>query len=319
MKYIYYVVCLSILCILFGCAMDNRFLQGTPDAVTVEDAGDCLDEKRCDYPVNQERDVYALAFDGSLVENVSDIEKYIAHFDAECRQIKDTWSMDVDYIPVHARAGSPLKIIVKQGMSSSALPVVTLLAENGGELIFADSEYMGNVEIQLFAPEKRFYIRTEERKNYYSYVNDRCYDNLWVGGEEYTYEVEISEGEPKEIGLGVVSSQETHKDNMRHTGEVHYYHFASSPDMKFVVRVNSEDGSPTFSQIDRNSSGEQYAGGYQWVEYGWDIKPPSHGAFERRLDVERADCLTNLCEYWFAVTDYEGDYGYTYTLEVVPI
>lgn len=315
MKKIYYAVIASSVLLMSGCVTNPNTLIGEAESVTVSDAGDCLDKSRCDHPVDIERDVYAVDFEGNLADNAGRLSTYIATIEEGCRSLgPDLWGGDIDYIPIKAEPGTPLTIDVVSIGSSKMDPVLYLLGQNGGDLVFAESSY-GIASISFLAPESLFYIRVEEYKNY-NYYRDSCVDWL-VGGDDYKYRVNIRKTDKTATSFGLLTGKKVFNAKIEEAGDVNYYKFSASSELKLevVVTSNDENSAPVVSQIDRNTSGKTYAGGYQWLNYGEALNSNSSQG-RRILNVSNADCSNDNCEYWFAVTDYDGHAGYDYQIEL---
>ena len=314
MKYIYYSVFLFCFCILLGCATDVNVIGGSHHTVRSQDAGDCIDISRCPYPVDKQRDVYAVSFEGNTAENVGEVTQYIEALDLECRQLGiGQWGADIDYIPIQTEPGTPLEVTVQSVDGSLAQPIASLLAENGGELIFAKPHY-GRLTLSFLAPGKLFYIRVEESQNYTLNYLDACSQYL-LGGEKYQYEVKVETSGMQPISLGNIDSDRSFQGTLARVGDVHYYRFTAAQALKFKVALVDADHSLSVAQIDRNVGRQSYAGGYQWMQYGKALKP-ENGGNSRELDVAYADCLEGQCEYWIAVTDFEANSEYTYEIRL---
>lgn len=317
MKYIV-LVCFSFVICILGCATDVNPIGGNANlSVNIEDAGDCLDTSRCEYPVDKNRDVYTVAFDGNTAENAGSLEKYIATFDKVCRQHQNgSWNGDIDYIPIQAEAGTPLSVSVQRTSDSEASPLVWLLAKNGGDLIYVKPTSYGRASLSFLAPDDLFYIRVEEMNNFGLKFDENC-SNYVSGGQNYKYEIKVEKSDKEPISLGYLLDTASFNGHISEAGEANYYKFTTAPDIKFEMILDYPDSSSqsTFSQIDRNQKGGSYAGGYAWVQYGGELDP----AFTRgkgMLEASKADCSSEYCEYWFVVTDYDGHADYDFSFEL---
>ncbi len=317
MRYIV-LVCFSFVICMLGCATDVNPIGGNANlSVNIEDAGDCLDTSRCEYPVDKNRDVYTVAFEGNTAENAGSLEKYIATFDKVCRQHQNgSWNGDIDYIPIQTQPGTPLSVSVQRTSDGEASPIVWLLAKNGGDLIYVEPADYGYASLSFLAPDDLFYIRVEEWNNFGLNFDENC-SRYVSGGKKYKYQVHVEKIDKEPISLGYLSNHASFNGHISEAGNVNYYTFTANPDVSFEIILHHADKSsqPTFSQIDRNKKGASYAGGYAWIQYG-DAMDPSFTHGKGVLDASKADCSSESCEYWFAVTDYEGKANYDYQIEM---
>lgn len=310
--------------VLGACAESVERAVFEPDSsyqVEVLDVGDCHPNGSCPKKHSVISDIYAVPFTGNVAQRIEKEKSkgFWGRIDKECREVvSDKYAADIDFIGIHAEAGTPLKISVKGATYGLLQPIMTIFDSNGNELAMVASDRLSDsreASTKIIAPSSDvFYVAIEEMKNYELGLLDSCSNGKTIGGKDYGYILKVDKEDLAITDLNFVQSEVEQKNRFVELGEIHYYHFAmdksvKSADVSFISRGGGAGADPRLAAIEHTSEKR-----YVWGNYGSSLP-------QARIDINARNAYSDgaTLHFVFAVIDQNSRAGYEYSFKVTAV
>lgn len=285
------------------------------------DAGDCPLSGTCPKKYAAISDAYTAPFTGNIAQYI-DRDKYKGFWgriDKDCREVaRGKFAGDIDFIGIHAEAGTPLKITVKGALFGLLQPIMTVFDNNGNELAMVASDRLDTnreAMTKIIAPSSDvFYVAIEESKNYELGFLDSCEKAKTIGGQDYGYTLKVEKDVVDIVDLNFIDSAAEQTNRFVERGEIHYYQFAmaegvTAADVRFLSRGDSGAGDPRLVAIEHKSAQH-----YIWANYGSSLPQASIN-----ISARNAYSDGGTLHFAFVVVDQNSRAGYDYSIKVTAV